>query len=702
MKISYNWIKKYLTIPKNLNEIKIANILTEIGITVNNILCYEKNKKKKDYIFEIEIPVNRSDIVSHYGIARDLYSVLKFRKFPDVNLIKLKTNNSCYNNKDKEISIFLDKKNEKEKNVIRYSGFSIFQMKIEKSPTWLVNRLESLEIKSINNILDIINFVIYELGIPIHIFDINKIKGKKIIIKKIGNNFDNKNSEIIDLIIYDEEKKLSIGGGIVDKSKSDFKNVIGEKKNIFLGAICINHNIGTILKKKYSFNKKINLFFGKKVDPNQTFFALKRLSFLIKKISNNKYISKIIDIYPFILNPTIIKIQYSKIHKIIGKNISINVIKKILISSNINIKLEKNDHMVISIPTYRTDIKKEIDVIEEILRIYGINNVNVSKNIKIPYKINRNFDQEKEKIKKNITEQLINHGFYEIISNSIINNNNDEINFFEKESDINTISIINPISKNHNKMRTSLLYGITDCIIYNFNHNKTIIDYIKLFEIGKIYFEKRKKFLEKTVLGLSIAVKKKLTNKNTFLFFKGIIEQILRKKRIYNYVQEHFYHPCLEYGLSISINKKKLAFLGKIKRDPTKKVNFFYSEINLEYFISIILNNKKNIQYEILSKYPFIKKDLSFFIRKNIPFEKINRTFYFIKKKNKLIQNIKIYDIKDDILESKISYTASFIFGSKEKTLKNEAIKKIIKNIEIILKNELKAKIRDKNLTNKR
>jgi|GEM_PF-3925955 phenylalanyl-tRNA synthetase, beta subunit, non-spirochete bacterial len=680
MKISLNWIKKYV-FPINLNENEISNLLTDIGLTVKKI-----NNTDEDFILDMEITPNRTDAMSHYGIARDLYAILKFRGYK-VHLSKPLI--------DKRIDIinsnhqFIVKTHEK---CVRYSGMFIKKIKIEPSPYWLISRLESIGLKSTNNIIDIIHFVMYELGQTIHIFDMDQIQDGKIIIKNAEKNTNFQSSDKIrklnedDLVIYDTIKPLSLAG-MINHIQA---NIHIKTKNIFIGSACFKPTIIRRIRKKHSIEIKTQYLFEKEIDPNQTIYALQRTAFLIKEkfINNEMICSNIIDFYPNPISFSKIKLRYNKIINIIGKKISKKKIKKILSLLEIMIDFEHDKYLLISVPSYRTDVKREIDVIEEILRIYGIYKIPIYNRTKI-YTFPKVFDKTEYKIQKILFEQLISYGFQEIISSTMVN---EEKYFFLLNSFFKRkeIKVVNPITKNHKFMRSSLLSSMINCIEYNYNNNR-IEPSIKFFELGKIYYKKNNKFLEKTYLGIAVLQKEK-TDNYSFFYLKGIVEQILKKSGISNYTQILSKHPLLDYGISILYNHKNLIELGKFKN--LKKNKIFYAEIDWKYLISII--QEKKIIYVPFSKYPTSRRDLSLLVDKTISFERIHQLIK--KKENHIIKKIQIYDLYEssNLPTSKKSYTISFFFKSEKETLNDKIINALMKEIEFFLKKEIKAEIREK------
>ncbi|WP_341656889.1 phenylalanine--tRNA ligase beta subunit-related protein [Blattabacterium cuenoti] len=501
MKISLNWIKKYV-FPLNMDENKISNILTDIGLTVKGI-----NNENQDFVLDVEITPNRTDAMSHYGIARDLYAVLKFRGYK-VHLVKpvvINEGDHCNNNKYNP-SILLKRHD----TCIRYSGIFISKIKIEPSPYWLISRLRSIGIKSINNMIDIIHFVMYELGQPIHIFDMDQIEDRKILIKNAEKNTKFQSSDNIirkldeeDLVIYDTVKPLSIAG-MINHIKS---NIHVRTKNIFIGSACFNPIIIRNLRKKHSIKTETQYFFEKDTDPNQTVYALQRAAFLIKNIIKNKIIcSDIIDCYPNPISISKIKLRYKKIINIIGKKISRKKIKEILSLLEMMIYSENDQYLLIRIPSYRTDVQREIDVIEEIFRIYGIHKIPIHHKIKIST-LPKIFFKTEYEIQKILFEQLVCFGFQEIISSTIRKNEEKFSSLLNSFLKIQEIKILNPVNYNYQFMRSSLIFSMIDCIEYNLKNNR-IKSNIKFFELGNIYYKINNKFLEKTYLGIAMSQKK--------------------------------------------------------------------------------------------------------------------------------------------------------------------------------------------------
>lgn len=686
MRISYNWLRKYISI--DLSAKKISDILTEIGLSVKNVIK-KKTGETEDSILDVEITPNRSDAMSHYGIARDLYAVLTFRGY------RTHLSKPIISNYQKDINKYRFQISIEEKNKCRrFSGLILSKIEINSSPNWLNNQLESIGIKPINNIIDITNFVMNELGQPIQVFDMDQIEGKSLIIKNVKNkiyfNSEDNRKRILnekDFIISDKIKPLSIAG-IINETNL---NVNIKTKNIFLGCAYFNPVDIRSIGIRHMIKTDARFRFERGVDPNLTVYALQRTALLIKEVTKCNISSDIMDIYPNPIDPSTIKLRYQKIHDLIGKKISEKNIKKILLLLEIVILDENKKSLLVLVPPYRIDVQREVDLIEEILRIYGLTQIKISKKIQISPLPNF-FYKTKEKIQKTIFNQLVNYGFQEIINPPIINKNKDSLllnSFFKREE----IRILNPVNKSYNSMRSSLLFGMINSIKHNYNRGN---QKIKFFEIGKIYYKSNNQFLEKTCLSIALSEKdqNKIIEPKSSLFFdlKGIIEQIFQRIGIFHYTQINSIHPFLRESIFIKYKNKNLVELGKLKENLFKKQEVFYAEINWEYLISII--QKKKVIFIPFSKYPTSKRDLSFLVDKTISFEKI---YQLIKEKEKnLIKKIKIYDLYEgkDLPKEKKSYTISFFFESQEGTLTDLMMDEVMKKIEKFLKNELGAKIR--------
>uniref|UniRef100_UPI0032B1DB6C phenylalanine--tRNA ligase subunit beta n=1 Tax=Candidatus Karelsulcia muelleri TaxID=336810 RepID=UPI0032B1DB6C len=666
MKISYNCLKQYIS-----TEVEIENlcqIFTDIGLHVENFFSL-----KKDYLIELNIPPNRGDIMSHYGIARDLNLALKFRgfkskmrKLPSVFLFK----------KDfdiKNINFFI----KNYKKCIRYTYTTICNINVFDSPKWLKNYLYNIGYNSLNNLLDIEHFIMYELGQPIKIFDLDQIINFSLKIEKLK-----KKKKIIlnekDLILLNNKNPISLAGILINK---DFI-VNNNTKNVFIESASYSSEYIYKTAKKYHIKNDSSIRFERGIDPHFMIYALKRAALLIKKISGGKITSDVIDLSPKKINNIELFLRYKIIKNIIGYNINIKKIKQILFLLEIYIKFENLNGLKIKIPLYRKDITREIDVIEEILRIYGYNNF-----IKKKIYINQNYNIKNNlKIENLISNQLNSHGFYETLNISL---NKKKYRKYYSNKRYKKINILNSYNKNLSILRFSLLFGLLENISYNLNRKKKKI---KLFEWGKKYLFLKKNIIENNTLGLIFYdEKKKNDNYNLFFKFKGIIEQIIRRCGMIISHQNFYKNNFLENGLSFFYKKKIFGVIGYVKTNILIEFEIsnkiLYADINWD-IINIINNNNKTI-YKKKDNFNIDRRDISLLIDKNITFEEI-KNISFSKEKENLTKICLLDEYKSQNLPfGKKSYTISFYFKKKTYNIEN-----IIYNLKKEFKKKIKAKIR--------
>lgn len=664
MKISFTWIKKYLKTSLNINY--IGDILTSIGLEVESI---------SNDILEINITPNRSDSMSHYGIARYLYSALKIKKY-DVDIVNPFINNRIQNDNNlNDFNVIIDNN-----NCIRYVGAIFSEIEIKDSPIWLKQILNSIGINPVNNILDIINFVTYDLGQPLHVFDVDNIIGNEITIKKISNKTffqisDNKNIFLDkeDLIIFNNETAISIAGILIGKKYNINKNT----KRIFIESACYSAETIRITCKKYGISSESSFRFARGVDPNQTLNAFEKTATLIEKITNGKQTSKTIDFYPKKIQPFNINLNYKTLYKIIGEKISPKKIKDILIALAIKISYERYYSLELLIPTYRIDIKREIDLIEEILRIYGYNKIKIPKKIKISLK-EKNIYQEK--IDELFAQHLVANGFYEIFNISLFKDNKNYI-FNNNNRDI--IKIMNPLNNDMNILRFNILESMLHTISYNIKRKNFNL---KLFEFGKIYYKIDRNFFEKKRLGIIITNKEKYIKSETefsFFYIKNIVQKLLKLGGIINYSQLHSTDPMMEDNiLIIKYKNLNIAKIGRIKinilRDMNIKQDVFFANIDWEY-INFFFKKKKIIKIKPLSKYPWVRRDLSMLVDNKILFEEIYKLAMNTEKK--YLKKIILFDVYQ-VDNNKKSYGISFYLEDERQTLTDKIIDITIEKIK--------------------
>jgi len=656
-----------------------------------------------DYIFEIGLTPNRADATSHFGVARDLVAVFNHinsnssSKFncPSVENFKADNENNI-------IDIIV----EDSEACPRYSGLTISGVRVEESPEWLKTRLLSIGVRPINNIVDITNFVLFETGQPLHAFDFDEITGRKVIVKKLkqGTKFiglDEIERELTanDLMICNEIEGMCIGGVF-----GGIKSGVNESTTkIFLESAYFDPKTIRKTSKYFGLQTDASFRFERGADPETTIFALKRAALLIKQIAGGKISSEVIDIYPNPISRWNIDVSYKNVDRLIGKAIDREIIQKILIDLDFEILDKSADGFQVRVPIRKVDVKREVDIIEEILRIYGYNN------IEIPSKVNSSISfhpfPDPEKVQNIIADYLSDTGFIEIMNNSLTKSK--YLESFTTDLELkNNVKILNPLSQDLDVLRQSLVFGGLETIIYNINRK---ISDLKLFEFGKSYSYKKdedglKKYSENVQLALLISGKNepeswKIDQKNSgFYDIKVFVTNIFRKLGIINSLMtvNHDVSKIFVEGLSYHYKKHKLVEFGqlssKLLEDFDIKQNVYYAEIQWDILVKLVKNNL--IQYQETPKYPEVRRDLALLIDKSIRFEEIEKLAFQTEKS--LLKKINIFDVYegDKIDEDKKSYAVSFILQSSFKTLTDKLIDKTMNKLINVFEKDLNAKIR--------
>ena len=656
---------------------------------------------ESDTIFEIGLTPNRIDGGSHYGVARDLSAFLKQKG--DSCVVKPSVDNFKADNHLLPIEVDI----ENQEACPRYSGLTIQGINVKPSPIWLQNRLKSIGLVPVNNIVDITNYVLHETGQPLHAFDADKITGNKVIVKTLpkGTNFitlDEVERKLHqdDLMICNKENAMCIAGvfGGIDSG------VKTGTQNIFIESAYFNPLYIRKTAKRHALNTDASFRFERGVDPDMIIYALKRAALIIKEIAGGKISSDIVDHYPSPINNHFVKLSYKNLTRLIGKKIDAEVVKKILSALEIKITGEKDDILSLEVPAYRVDVTREADIIEEVLRIYGYNNIEITD--KIVSTISAIPKPDKEKIRNKISDMLSSQGFFEIMCNSITSSDyyKDNHDFPEQ----NVVKLFNPLSSDLNVMRQTLLYGGLESISYNINRQ---INNLKLFEFGNCYYKIEKNsdnkldnYCEREHLALLITGQKNepgwtSQDKPTdFFYLKSYIERILKRTGITTKDFElvpsgaHYFSEGLKYLAS----DKTIVEFGQLK--PTLTRNF---DINQDVYYGIFSWNtvlnllvKNDISFSEIPKFPEVKRDLALLLDKSVSFSQIEKLAW--KTEKKLLKKINLFDVFEDekIGKNKKSYAVSFFLQDPNKTLTDKEIDEVMQNLIKTYKKELGAKLR--------
>jgi len=660
---------------------------------------------KSDYILEVDITPNRVDAASHYGVARDLAAHLLQAGKP-CKLTKPSVDAFAVDKKEGGIDVIV----ENSEACPRYSGLTIRGVTVKESPDWLKNKLLLIGLRPINNIVDITNFVLHETGHPMHAFDAAQIKGNKVVVKTLpeGTKFvtldeQERTLSNCDLMICNAEEGMCIAG-VFGGLRS---GVTEETKDIFLESAYFHPTWVRKTARRHGLSTDSSFRFERGADPNNTLYVLKRAALLVKELAGGEIEGEIRDIYPHAIDKQEVKLTYKKTDSLIGKQLSKETIKSILQSLEIDITKENEEALTLRIPTYRVDVIREVDVIEDILRIYGYNNVEISDALKANLSYQTPTDR-KYKLQTLISEQLTANGFFEIMNNSLTKKSYYEI--LESYAAANCVTLVNPLSNDLSVMRQTLLFGGLESIAYNRNRKQSDL---RFYEFGNCYrFDADKKredkilaeYSEETRLGLWICGKR--THKNwataeeqsSIFELKAHLENVL--KRLGTGKNQFQYVPLLNdlysTGMAILSRKKVVGSFGivspKINQLFDIETPVFFAEMNWDVLMKE--TNKQKVQFSEISRLPAVSRDLALLIDKEITFAQIEQISNQSEKK--LLKAVTLFDVYEgkNLPEGKKSYAVNFLLQDEEKTLNDKQIDAVMQKIRLNLEKELGAQLR--------
>ena len=642
---------------------------------------------ENDNILEIGLTPNRSDAMSHYGVARDLKAFYDFKSIKS-KLILPSVNNFESVKLDENFKITIEDIDK----CPFYSGLIIKNIKVGPSSKELQNKLKSIGLKPINNIVDVTNFVMHEIGQPLHAFDLDKLESINVKSLKSGAKFKTLDESLIeldkeDLMICSSNKPLCLAGiyGGYESGVSD------STTNLFLESAIFDPVTIRKSSKRHQLFTDASYRYERGVDPEKVIYALKRAAILINEDNPNSSVSDILVEDNLKLKTKDIYLRYNKIDSVTGQNIDKDVITQILSSLDFEIKNHNEEGLNIVAPYYRNDVYREIDVIEEILRVYGFNNIPV--NSKISMIIPEIGKNKINMIESLISNNLIGIGFNEIINNSICSPDTNEK--FKKQ----VVRLLNPQGIELSNLRASLIPSALETIKHNYNRqNKNL----KLFEIGNTYSLDNETYIENKRLNIAVTGKIFDENwiskysKNSFYYLKGVTENLLTQLNISNIRYEITNDELFEYKLDIYSNKKHIGFIGEIISDYTQEFSLEQKIHILNLDLDQIKLKPLNIKHQELSKFPSSRRDLSMILNDDISFESIKDLAF--KLENKILLNVNLFDEYKgkNIEDNKKSFAVSFTFNDSKKTLTDKVIDKIMEKLTEKYKTELGAVIRDK------
>ncbi len=655
--------------------------------------CSEVFEIEKDEIFEIGLTPNRADAMSHHGVARDLKAGLQQRDI-QTELITPSVSNFNVENRSLKIDVSVENNN----LAPRYCGVTLSNLIVQPSPDWLKNRLRAIGLSPINNVVDATNYVLHELGQPLHAFDADRINGKKIVVKTLptGTKFMTLDGEerILDeedLMICDNEKPMCIAGvfggintGVTENTKSIFL------ESAYFDPVSIRKTA-----KRHGLNTDASFRFERGVDINNIEYCLRRAALLISEITGGDITSDVVDLYPRKKDDYQVFLSFDRIDTLIGQKIPADTIKSILASLDIQVKNSTESGLGLLIPFYRIDVQREVDVIEEILRVYGYNNIDFKEKLNASIATSTTF--EDHKLEKLIGDMLASRGFYEILNNSLTSPNYDKL--LGNDSEKSRVAILNPLSTDLSVLRQTMLFSALETAAYNINRKKQNLNF---FEFGKTYQNSQSDYLETKHLSL---IATGTRNENSwispsrpadFYFLKAAVEQVLERLGIANYEAFSVQNAIFLEGLSLKKSNTELVSFGMVKKTILKefdiKQEVYYADFNWDVLSKIIRKNK--IIFEKIPRFPEVKRDLALLLDTGVSFDEI-KTIAYDTERN-LLKSITLFDVYTgkNLPPEKKSYAVGFTIGDASKTLTDKQIDKIMKKLQQRFEKELGAELR--------
>ncbi len=675
-----------LGLGENHDGIMILDKKIKPGTTLAEVL-----KIENDEVFEIGLTPNRADAMSHFGVARDLRASLLLSN-KNVELISPSVSGFRVDKRTLKIDVdVVDSK-----LAPRYCGVTISGIKVKPSPDWLQNRLKSIGLTPKNNIVDVTNYVLHEFGQPLHAFDAAKINGK-VIVKTLpsGTKFTTlddteRTLHEDDLMICDENGPMCIAGVFGGKNSG----VSEATTNIFLESAYFNPISVRKTAKRHGLSTDASFRFERGIDINLTDYALKRAAMLIQEVAGGEITSDPIDFYPKKMEDFAVFLNFDNAKRIIGQDLPKETIKKILASLDIKVNSVTDAGLGLIIPSYRVDVQREIDVIEEILRVYGYNNIEFSK--KLNATVSNAPRNEDYKLQNIIANQLNSNGFHEMMANSLTTP--DYVKLSTALKDDYNVTILNPLSSDLSVMRQSLLFSGLEAIAYNINRKNSDL---KLFEFGKSYHKLLSGNAEKKHLSVFLSGNRSgeswtnPTKPTDFFLFKGYIHSILSRLGLTKIVNKSVESDVFAEGIALASGNDILVEFGILKKSILKefdiKQEVLFADFNWDLILKLI---STKIKFQDIPKYPDVKRDLALLVDSSVSFESIYTIATQTEKS--LLKEVNLFDVYQgaNLPEGKKSYAVSFVLQDATKTLTDVQIDKTMGKIKHNLETELGASLR--------
>ena len=688
-----------------------------VGKDHNGIIVLPQNTKpgtpaaeyynlESDYVIEIDITPNRADACSHYGVARDLYAWL-VRNGYETSIHRPSVDDFKIDNEDLNINIEV----ENSEACPRYCAITVKDCEVKESPEWLKTKLETIGLRSINNIVDITNYIMMAYGQPLHCFDADMIKGNKVVVRTMpeGTPFvtldgvEHKLSEK-DLAICNAEEPMCIAGVFGGKGSGTYDTT----KDVLFESAYFNPTWIRKSARRHGLSTDASFRFERGIDPNGQIYALKQAAMLAKELAGGKISMSIKDVRKEEVKDFIVDLDYEYAFNLMGKVIDKNIIKEIVTSLEMKILEDSDNGLKLAVPPYRVDVTRPCDVVEDILRIYGYNNVEIPTSINSTLTIEGEEDRS-HKLRDLVSEQLVGYGFNEVMNNSLT-----KTSYYETLENLSlnkAVKIMNPLSSDLGVMRQTLLFGGLENIKRNLNRK---IEDLRFFEFGNCYHYDASKlsdnhmtaYSEELHLGMWLAGKRehnswiKENEKTSIYELKAHVENVFRRLGVQAQalnISENAESDLMSVTLKYTAhNGKDIAVLGIVKHGILQKLDIsgdvFFADINWTNLMKLTRKNK--VVYSKLSKFPPVSRDLALLVKSDVKFADIERIARSTEKK--LLKSVELFDVYEgkNIGEGMKSYAVNFILEDSEKTLTDERTDKVMKNIMNNLAREIGAQQR--------
>ncbi len=661
---------------------------------------------KSDYVLEVDITPNRADACSHYGVARDLYAYL-VQAGKATSLTRPSDDAFCVDNQDLPIAIEVADTTA----CPRYAGVTVKGVTVKESPAWLQDKLRLIGLRPINNVVDVTNYILHAYGQPLHCFDADKIKGGKVIVKTMPQDTPfvtldgvERKLDAHDLMICNAEEPMCMAGvfGGLDSGSTE------TTKNVFLESAYFNPTVVRKTARRHGLNTDSSFRFERGIDPNSVIYCLKQAAMLIKELAGGTISMDIKDLYPHPIADFTVDLNYQYVHDLVGKTIPVETIKRIVTSLEMKILSETSEGITLQVPAYRVDVQRPCDVVEDILRIYGYNNVEIPTTLKSSLTVKGEVDQW-QKMQNLISEQLVGCGFNEILNNSLTKSA--YYDGLETYPSQHLVMLMNPLSSDLNCMRQTLLFGGLESIRHNVNRKCADL---KFFEFGNCYYYHADKknpekplaaYSENNHLALWVTGKRVSNSwahpeENSSVYeLKAYVLNIFTRLGL-NLGSVVFGNLSNDiYSVAVTVQTrggKLLATYGVLTKKLQKAFDLddevYYAEINWHELMKAVKNVK--VSYTEISKYPAVKRDLALLLDKNVQFAEVEKIAYDTERK--LLKAVELFDVYEgkNLEPGKKSYAVSFLLQDEHATLNDKQIDKIMQKLIANLENKLGAKLR--------